>query len=146
MYSELTYLKNEEKYRNLFEREYCQKEIITCHNIVVKFYARHFDHAFFSRSNRRSNKKDVFDSNRAQRILWIKQVLQDNNIPIYQGHNSKTKKSDKSRRVSLLTPDGYVVVIRMTGEDKAEFLTAFVINDSAVIGKIRSNSLIYDPT
>ncbi len=32
MYSELTYLKNEEKYRNLFEREYCQKEIITCHN------------------------------------------------------------------------------------------------------------------
>lgn len=47
MYSELTYLKNEEKYRNLFEREYCQKEIITCHNIVVKFYARHFDHAFF---------------------------------------------------------------------------------------------------
>ncbi|MBW4893615.1 hypothetical protein NMQ15_05230 [Staphylococcus haemolyticus] len=46
MYSELTYLKNEEKYRNLFEREYCQKEIITCHNIVVKFYARHFDHAF----------------------------------------------------------------------------------------------------
>ena len=123
MYSELTYLKNEEKYRNLFEREYCQKEIITCHNIVVKFYARHFDHAFFSRSNRRSN-----------------------NIPIYQGHNSKTKKSDKSRRVSLLTPDGYVVVIRMTGEDKAEFLTAFVINDSAVIGKIRSNPLIYDPT
>lgn len=47
----------------------------------------------FSRSNRRSNKKDVFDSNRAQRILWIKQVLQDNNIPIYQGHNSKTKKA-----------------------------------------------------
>ena len=46
-----------------------------------------------------------------KRILWIKQVLQDNNIPIYQGHNSKTK-SDKSRRVSLLTPDGYVVVIR----------------------------------
>ena len=33
----------------------------------------------------------------------------------------------------------------MTGEDKAEFLT-FVINDSAVIGKIRSNPLIYDPT
>ena len=33
----------------------------------------------------------------------------------------------------------------MTGEDKAEFLTAFVINDSAVIGKI-SNPLIYDPT
>ena len=27
-----------------------------------------------------------------KRILWIKQVLQDNNIPIYQGHNSKTKK------------------------------------------------------
>ncbi len=146
MYSELTYLKNEEKYRNLFEREYCQKEIITCHNIVVKFYARHFDHAFFSRSNRRSNKKDVFDSHRAQRILWIKQVLQDNNIPIYQGHNSKTKKSDKSRRVSLLPPDGYVVEIRMTGEDKAEFLTAFVKNDSAVIGKIRSKPLIYDPT
>ncbi len=48
MYSELTYLKNEEKYRNLFEREYCQKEIITCHNIVVKFYARHFDHAFLA--------------------------------------------------------------------------------------------------
>ena len=34
----------------------------------------------------------------------------------------------------------------MTGEDKAEFLTAFVINDSAVIGKIISNPLIYDPT
>ena len=28
-----------------------------------------------------------------KRILWIKQVLQDNNIPIYQGHNSKTKKA-----------------------------------------------------
>ena len=38
-------------------------------------------------------RRDVFDSNRAQRILWIKQVLQDNNIPIYQGHNSKTKKA-----------------------------------------------------
>ena len=46
----------------------------------------------FSRSNRRSNKKDVLTQIEHKRILWIKQVLQDNNIPIYQGHNSKTKK------------------------------------------------------
>ena len=35
MYSELTYLKNEEKYRNLFEREYCQKEIILSLNSML---------------------------------------------------------------------------------------------------------------
>ena len=114
MYSELTYLKRREKYRNLFEREYCQKEIITCHNIVVKFYARHFDHAF-SRSNRRSIRKMYLTQIELIKNIMIKQVLQENNIPIYQDIIVKQKKkSDKSRRV-LLTPYGYVVVIRMTG-------------------------------
>ena len=69
------------------------KEIITCHNIVVKFYARHFDHAFLVEVIEEVIRKMYLTPNRAQRILWIKQVLQDNNIPIYQGHNSKTKKA-----------------------------------------------------
>lgn len=145
MYSKLTHLQGESEYKKLFLEEYCQDDIKTCHDIVVKFYSKHFEHAFFTSSDRKSKKKDIFDINRAQRILWIKKVLKDENIPIYQGHNTQTKKSDKNRRVSLLTPDGYVVVIRMTGMKKAEFLTAFVINDSSVIGKIKSNPLIYDP-
>ncbi|UXS59922.1 hypothetical protein [Staphylococcus ureilyticus] len=145
MYSYLTHLDDEYEYRRVFYEEYCKESITTHHNIKVKFYPKHFDHAFYCKSDRRNRYKDMFDSERAKRILWIKQVLQDDRIPIFQGHDTKSKKSSPKRRVSLLTPDGYVVVIRMTGEDKAEFLTAFVVNESNVIDKIRSNPIIYNP-
>ena len=39
MYSELTYLKTKKNIEIYLKENIVKKEIITCHNIVVKFYA-----------------------------------------------------------------------------------------------------------
>lgn len=145
MYRDLCILSTETEYRQLFNETYCESSIITHQNLAVSFYPEMFDHAFFSRSDRRSDVKDVFDQDRVQRILWIKDVLQDSSIPIYQGYNTKKKKPEPRAKVSLLTPDGYVVIIRIEKEGKARFQTAYVINDNSVQKKIESNPIVYNP-
>lgn len=56
----------------------------------------------------------------------------------------REKRHDFSHRASLITPDGYVVVIRKINDSKATFVTAYVIDDLSVFDKIKSNPIIYE--
>ena len=141
MYYNLTILKNEDEYRQFYLNYYCTAEIKAHYGIKVFFKPDQFEHAFFSSSSRRKQDKSIFNMERAKRITWIKKVLEDPKIPIYQGWDSKRKKYDSNRRVSLVTPDGYVVVIRFITDNHARFVTAYLIDDQAVLRKIQSGPL-----
>lgn len=70
-----------------------------------------FEHVFFESSNRRGN-KDIFSSQRAERIDWIENVLKDKEVEIYMGYDSKNKGNNWNGRVTIINEDNYVVVIQ----------------------------------
>jgi hypothetical protein len=111
-------------YLRHYERIYCSGPIKTFDGIWVRFRKSRFRHDFYE-STRRNRVKDQFSTERARRIDWIKKVLQDSNAELYQGWDKKNKRHDPKSRVALVV-DGYVVVIRLTGPNKADFVTAYV--------------------
>ena len=132
---------SEEQLRELWRTEYCQQEIYTFDNIRVKFFDSNFDHAFYESSSRKqsSNKqkyKDVLSARRVSRMLWIKDVLADPTADLRVGYNNKKHALNPKKRVAISKGD-YVVIIEMTGEKKAAFVTAFVADNS--IGKIKQS-------
>ncbi|MGH4140720.1 hypothetical protein [Clostridium sp.] len=60
---------------------------------------------------------------RAERIDWIKSVLQDEYAELYEGYDSKSKTCDNSRRVAIITEDDYFVIIRFTNGLKRKMTT-----------------------
>ena len=68
-------------------------------------------------------------SQRAARMMWIKDVLADKDAKMYVGYDSKTKGYSRSKRVSVVKDD-YVVVIQLYKEDQAKFITAYVADNS----------------
>ncbi len=140
MYSELLNLDSQLDYEELYKLHYCQREIRTHDGYLVKFRPETFNHAFFSNADRRNRDKSLFSIDRAQRILWIEKALNDPNLNVYAGWDSKNKRYDHSRRVTLITSDGYVVVLRV-GNDCFIFVTAYVIDDQKVQTKIQSSPI-----
>ena len=132
-YPELLEHPSPEEYRAHFESVYCRGPIRTFDGIEVRFRRRNFNHAFFE-SSRRDQTKDNFSKERARRMDWIKAALEDAQAELYQGYDRRKKCWDPKRRVAL-TQTNYVVVIRMVGKDKAEFVTAFVADDRAEGGR-----------
>ena len=68
----------------------------------VHFYDNNFDYAFFESSVRNGSRnkpksKDIFSPRRAARMMWIKDVLADENAKMYVGYDSKTKSYDRSK-------------------------------------------------
>ncbi len=80
--------------------------------------------------------KDTFSTQRAERINWIKAALQDPNAELYVGWNGKKKRYDQSHRVALVIGD-YIVVIRLSGKQNAQFVTAYVADSPSTIAKIK---------
>jgi len=70
-------------------------------------------------------------------VLWIKAALQDQNAELRVGWNNREKKPAPDRRVAIAGHD-YVVVIRLTGEKEAQFVTAFIADQDG-LEKIRTN-------
>lgn len=137
MYSSFLNLNSEADYRQHYYMNYCSTPITTCHGIDVLFDRDTFDHAFYKR---KKAPKDTFDLDRALRMNWIKKVLQDGSVDLYIGWDSKKKRYDSNSRVSLVTAEGYVVIIRFTNKQKtkAKFVTAFIIDDINVLEKIKN--------
>lgn len=131
----LTYLQDEAAYRQLYLQTYCnaRNPLITFDGMIVKFFPDRFDHAFFESINRQLADKAQFSTVRAERILWIKETLQDPTATLHVGWDKKNKSYDKSFRVAVVKND-YVVVIWIRDETNAKFITAYVANNS--IGKI----------
>jgi len=103
----------------------------------VRFRKDRFDHCFFE-SSQRNQEKDEFSESRAERIDWIKSALQDDNADLYVGWDRKKKTYDNTHRV-IVAVDDYVVVIRLTGEGKANFVTAYVADSKKTIDKIKES-------
>lgn len=123
-YAPLLTGKTEDEYRSHFYHRYCSSTIKTFDDIEVRFKKDDFYHVFFESSDRRGN-KDCFSQERAERMDWISLVLQDCHAHLRVGWHSKSRTYSRNCRVALLV-DGYVVVIRFTGDKEARFVTAYV--------------------
>lgn len=139
MYRELIEYDTQEEYRLHFHENYCKDGILTHDSVKVSFRESVFDHAFFASKNRRIKDKSVFSIERAKRIGWIKAVLQDESLTLYDGWISSEKRYDPTRRVCIVTPDKYVVVLRLISDKKAIFVTAYLADSDEVVRKIQKS-------
>ena len=118
------------QYRKHFEIVYCNGKIFTFDGIRVFFKKTDFDHCFYKSIN---FKDDTFSYERAERIDWIKETLENPNSDLRCGWISKIKKIDCSRRVAIVNKN-YVVIIKISSNKdkilKANFITAFVADKS----------------
>lgn len=118
----------EQEMRKLWKEEYCIAEIETFDGVKVKFYEDMFDHCFYESNNRKKKDKSILSLNRLEKILWIKETLQDADAILKKGWNTDEKEYYKDRRVAIVK-DNYVVIIRFTGVLKAKLVTAYEKND-----------------
>ena len=132
---QLTHLPNENDYRQLYINTYCSlaNPIVTFDNITIKFFSDRFEHAFFESVNRKLGEKSQFSQIRAERILWIKDALQDPAADLRIGWDKNTKAYNSSSRVAVVV-NNYVVVIWIKNAREAKFITAYEADNS--IGKI----------
>lgn len=114
-------------YKKIYKKFYCKNSICTFDGIEVRFFVSAFEHAFFESNSRKLADKAKFSYKRANRIYWIKWVLQSNEAEIYIGYNTKTKKYDNNRRVAVCIEE-YVVIIEIdrANNKKAKFVTAYI--------------------
>lgn len=131
-YPPLLSLPSEQGYRDRFHSVYCRKPVGTFDGIDVRFRRSDFDHAFYEST--RGQKDNVLSTKRAQRIDWIRAALQDPGSERYLGWDRKTRTYTNKRRVCIVMGD-YVVVIRLTGVKKAQFVTAFVADTPSRPGR-----------
>ena len=124
-------------YRDHFENIYCRGPITTFDGIQVRFRRDDFNHCCFE-SSRRDGYKDQFSTVRAQRLDWILAALEDPASERYQGWDGKRKRIDPRRRVTLVYGN-YVVVISITKQNTAKFITAYWADESNTLTKIRAN-------
>ncbi len=130
-------LSNEAAFREHFRRRYLMPGTLTTFDgILVRFFDRSFDHAFFTESVRGSAVKDRFDLSRAERMDWIASVLRDRTAELYR----RVMPNGKVRRVALMPAERYAVIIAMERNLKrATFVTAYVVNSDSAMNKMRSN-------
>jgi hypothetical protein len=106
---------------------------MTYDGIAVRFRKDRFDHCFFE-SSRRNDIKDKFSFKRAERMAWIRVALADPNSERYWGWDNRKRRYDPTRRVTVVMGN-YVVVIMLTGQKTADFVTAYVADAVAAKGR-----------
>jgi hypothetical protein len=114
--------------RQIWKDEYCQVPIETFDSVLVHFYEDMFDHCFYESNNRKEKDKSILSLNRLEKILWIKETLQDKTAILKKGWDTANKVHFKDRRIAIVKGN-YVVIIRFTGVLKAKFVTAYEKND-----------------
>lgn len=125
---------NLEIYRGFYYSTYCVNPIITHDGISVRFRKNSFAH-IVQESSKRDGVKDTLSPERAKRLGWIKLALQDPNLELKAGWDSKKKIHDHKRRVTVMV-DNFVVVLSITAATKAEFITCFVADDTRTQQKL----------
>lgn len=120
----------EPELRQLWKDEYCNtgKPIHTFDKIHVKFHESMFDHVFYESADRKFRDKSILSLNRLEKMLWIRDTLEDPTAVLKQGWDRDSKTYDNGRRVALVK-NNYVVIIRFTGLFKAAFVTAYELTD-----------------
>ena len=135
---DFVFLKTEKDYQKYFEEKYCKKTILTFDKIPVKFYSDQFKHAFYESSNRKTRNKDVFSYNRAIRIDWIEYVLKNPLSELHLGWDRDKKEYNCERRVSIISPENYVVVIRINDNHTAKYITSYYADSNNTVKKIKN--------
>ena len=118
----------EQEMRKIWKEKYCLSEIETFDSVKVKFYENMFDHCFFESKDRIKKDKSILSLNRLEKMLWIKDTLQDNTALLKKGWDNKEKNYFTDRRVAIVKGN-YVVIIRFTGLLKAQLVSAYEKND-----------------
>lgn len=118
--------KDEVEYKKLFIGTYCDpaKLIYTFDKILVKFYTDKFEHAFYESMDWKKGDKSIFSFERAEKILWIKDTLEDPKADLRMGWDKEKKNYETSRRVAIVK-DLYVVIIHLKNSNEAKFMTAY---------------------
>lgn len=129
----------ESELRELWREMYCDHNdpIYTFDHILVRFRESMFDHCFFESANRQKGDKSILSLNRLEKMLWIKDTLQDPEALLKKGWDKKRKTHDNSRRVAFIK-GSYTVIIRLVGNSKAQFVTAFEHQSDHNINKIKT--------
>lgn len=143
-YYDFLKLDNEQEYYNYYLQELCSTSIYCFDSLEVRFSPKIFKHAFYERSKRYYKNKDIFSYNRAKRMSWIPLCLQDDSLTPLAGYDKRRKRYDHNRRVTLITPDNFVVVIRLIKANISQFVTCFVVDNRTVERKIKS-SPVWNP-
>ena len=139
-YQQLIKYSTVEEYREHYKEKYCKAPIESFDNLQIYFYEDRFDHAFYESSNYKGS-KDIFSIKRAERIDWIERVLKDTTAELFIGYDSLQKNYNNTRRVAIINDDDYVVVIQLTRENRAKFITAYVADSPNSAKNIRSGPI-----
>lgn len=134
------HLPDEAAYREHFVRRYTKMPVMFTHQTgkaPIYFKSNQFDHAFYE-STRRDGAKDQFSLTRARRMDDIALALGNPALERRAGWDSKNKRHDHIRCVTVAVGD-FVVIIRLgltsQGHLRGNFVTCYVADNS--IGKIR---------
>ncbi len=132
-----SYSMSEAELRQLWADTYCDpaSPIITFDGIQVQFFPEMFDHAFYESVDRLAKDKSELSLNRCEKMLWIKDALQDTEATLKKGWDSKTKSYDGSRRVALVKGN-YVVILLLFLQKRARFITAYQIDNEENLAKL----------
>lgn len=131
--------KSVDECRKYFEEKYCKEDLITFDNIAVRFYPEKFDDAFFESKNKKERDKSIFSIKRAERIDWIEYVLKSEEAELYVGWNRDKKTYRKDRRIAIISPENYVVIITLLKDNNAKFITAYLADSPNTAKLIRKN-------
>lgn len=132
-----SYQMSEDDLRQLWHDTYCQQPIITFDSLRVSFYPEMFDHAFFESEDRQAKDKSILSLNRCEKMLWIKDVLQDPDAILKQGWDNTTKSHDPDRRVAVVKGN-YIVIIKIYSSGKARFISAFQLDSDDALERLLS--------
>ena len=130
---------SESECRQYFEEKYCKESMLTFDKIPVKFYPEKFDDAFFESMNKKKRDKSVFSIKRAERIDWIEYVLKNPNSELYCGWDRDKKQLRKDRRVAIISPENYVVIITSLKNNTGKFITAYLADSPNTAKAIRKS-------
>lgn len=131
-------LPDEAAYRAHYQTNYVDcSPITTFDGYEVSFFQHNFNHSFFIESVRGSHVKDTFSNSRAERMDWIKAVLDNDSVELYR---RVMEDSGKIRRIALVGDERYAVIIQIGSRpNQARFITAYVVNSDSALSNMRSN-------
>jgi len=129
-YKTFLQLRDEQEYRDHFKQHYVlSSPILTFDSIAVSFKLTH--HIEILRKEPAPGQLRAFCPQRAERLDWIKAGLQDPNANLYFGYDRKRKTVDYNRRVAIVAAN-YAIIIRMTAQKTAEFVTAYIMDERSL--------------
>ena len=93
----------------------------------------------FESKNKKERDKSIFSIKRAERIDWIEYVLKSEEAELYVGWNRDKKEYRKDRRIAIISPENYVVIITLLKDNNAKFITAYLADSPNTAKLIRKN-------